>query len=653
MDPHVLLAENQALRRRVDELEEAGAVERREVKYRQLIDLTDTGFCILDAEGRVLDANAEYVRLSGHWRLEEILGRRLYEWTADSEGEATLRAVQRCLEEGVLRGFETSNRTQSGELIPVELNATAVRSESGDRILSLWRDISARKQAEQALRLSEQKYRTIVEMSTEWIWELDLSGRHTFSNPAGSQLLGYRLEELSGMGLELIHPEDAPKVKTELPRLIEQKKGWRGWVVRWRHRDGTYRYLESNATPLIDAQGRLVAYLGADRDITERKKVEEEMRRADQRKTEFLAMLSHELRNPLTPIRNSLYILQRAPPGGEQAQRAQAVIARQVDHLSRLVDDLLDVTRINRGLVQLRREHIELNELAHRTVEDHRSLFFDAGIELETVPSPRELWVYGDRTRLSQVIGNLLQNAAKFTPAGGKTSLSVELDASRSEAVLTVRDTGSGIPRELMPRLFEGFAQADRTLDRSKGGLGLGLALVKHLIEMHGGSVSAQSEGPGRGAAFTVRLALEAPVAREPRLSQKDQGAVIPRRVLVIEDNADAAESLREVLELEGHSVAVSPDAPSGLAKARAFRPEVVFCDIGLPGMDGHEVARVMRGDPELAHITLVALTGYAHPEDVARAKQAGFDEHLAKPPDLRALERILTQAQSLRRQAR
>jgi two-component system CheB/CheR fusion protein len=394
---------------------------------------------------------------------------------------------------------------------------------------------------------------------------------------------------------------------------------------------------------------------GVNIDITERKRVTElraseaALREADRQKNEFLAMLSHELRNPLAPIRNSLYILEHAVPGGEQARRAQAVIDRQIGQMTWLIDDLLDVTRITSGKIRLRHERLDLNALAQRTVEDHRTLFAKSDVRLEVLPARAEVWVDGDRVRLAQVVGNLLQNAAKFTPRGGKTTVSVQEDAARGEAILAVRDTGAGIEPEMLARLFHPFAQADVTLDRSKGGLGLGLALVKGLVELHGGSVSAESGGPGQGAAFTISLPLHVTAARIAPSQRGLGGDGAPRRVLIIEDNDDAAETLREALELLEHVVEVAYNGPDGIAKARAFHPDVVLCDIGLPEMDGYEVARRLRADPELGHVALVAVSGYAQPEDVAMALEAGFDTHLAKPPSIDTLERALTEAGNTR----
>jgi signal transduction histidine kinase len=393
---------------------------------------------------------------------------------------------------------------------------------------------------------------------------------------------------------------------------------------------------------LIDLLARQAA------DILERASAEAALKEAnarlleaDRRKNEFLAVLSHELRNPLAPIRNSLRILlAHPPPGAEQMRRAQAVIGRQTAHLSHLVDDLLEIGRIVSNRVQLRPEHLDLGQLARDTAEDHRSVFTERGVTLETRSGEGAVPVNGDRTRLAQAIGNMLQNAAKFTPRGGKATLAVDIDAARARAIVRVKDTGRGIAPDLLPRVFEPFAQADVSLDRAEGGLGLGLAIVKSLVELHAGSVSAENRGDGDGATFTIEL----PLATAPVEACLPPAAALspPPRVLVIEDNVDGAESLAELLTLYGHEALVAYDGREGLEKARVFGPDVVLCDIGLPGMDGYEVARAMRADPALRQVRLVALTGYARPEDVAKAKAAGFDVHVPKPPDVEALERAM-----------
>jgi signal transduction histidine kinase len=369
----------------------------------------------------------------------------------------------------------------------------------------------------------------------------------------------------------------------------------------------------------------------------------ERLAAADRRKNEFLGMLAHELRNPLAPIRNSVFLLRRgafADPGSRE--RILGIVDRQVEHLTRLVEDLLDVTRITRGKVELRRERLDLTTLLARTADDHRPAARAAGVELEMELPGSAVMVDGDPTRLMQIVGNLLQNAVKFSSPGGRVSLS--LAARDGSAEIRVRDQGAGIDAALLERLFEPFVQGERTLARSGGGLGLGLALVKALAEMHDGSVAASSEGPGRGAEFRVTLPLApAEAVRTTRaLLPAAALAAQPSRVLVVEDNPEVAESLRDLVEAFGHEVRVARSGDAALAEARLHPPDVVLCDIGLPGMTGYEVARAFRGDPVLRHARLVAVTGYAQAEDRREAAEAGFDRHVGKPPDPTELERLL-----------
>jgi signal transduction histidine kinase len=389
--------------------------------------------------------------------------------------------------------------------------------------------------------------------------------------------------------------------------------------------------------------------LGEAEARAERKRLEEELRQqatelaeADRRKDEFLAMLAHELRNPLTPIRNAMELMRRCAGDPQTVERTRGVVERQVHHLARLIDDLLDVSRITRGKIWLRYEWVDLARLVRELVEDARSALEAAGLTLilELPRAPVSVW--GDPVRLAQAVGNLLQNAAKFTDRGGQVTVCVAPDPAGHQAAVTVRDTGIGIAPEVMPHLFQPFVQADRSLDRSRGGLGLGLALVKGLVEMHGGEVHVQSAGPGQGSEFALLLPLaQAPVERR-ELPAPAGSAPRPCRILVVEDNPDAAETLRDLLELSGHEVAVAYSGPAGVATAREFWPEVVLCDLGLPGMDGCAVAAELRRDPATAAARLIAVTGYGQEEDRRRCREAGFDLCLTKPVDPTQLERLL-----------
>jgi signal transduction histidine kinase len=405
--------------------------------------------------------------------------------------------------------------------------------------------------------------------------------------------------------------------------------------------------LETGLTDPNEAQFRdlVLAREESDRVKGRLREMNDHLVAADVRKNEFLAMLSHELRNPLAALRTASYILETGSSAPDQAHRTLAVIDRQVGHLTRLVDDLLDVTRVSRGKVQLRRETLDLADLVRRVGEDHRPIFVERGIDFAVRVPDAPVPVNGDGTRLAQIVGNLLHNAAKFTAAGGRVALLLERDLGR-HAVICVRDTGAGIAPDTLAHVFEPFVQADRTLDRSGGGLGLGLALVKGLAELHGGGVDVQSMGPGQGSEFSVRLPL-APAPAPCTDTTPDAVAIAsPRRVLLIEDNTDTAQSLGEALALRGHVVRVASTGTAGVREAERFGPDVVLCDIGLPGVDGYQVARTLRAHPTLRCALLVALSGFASHEDVDKAKQAGFDHHMAKPPDLDALDRLFASSQ-------
>lgn len=372
-------------------------------------------------------------------------------------------------------------------------------------------------------------------------------------------------------------------------------------------------------------------------DITRRKHAEKALREESRNKDAFLAVLSHELRNPLAPIRNSLFLLAQAEATKEQIRKAQAVIDRQVTHLTHIVDDLLDVTRIAQGKIRLQCEHMELGDLVRRTLSDHRPSFEAKEIQLKSHLESELFWVTADSTRLIQILENLLGNAAKFTSRGGKVEVFMQREGPT--VALSVRDTGIGIDPEVRQRLFQPFSQAPQGLDRAHGGLGLGLMTVKGLIELHGGTVEVTSEGIGQGSEFTVRLPLKIGMPQVPLSIEKHQSRRY--RVLVIEDNLDAADTLRDALELNGHDVQVTYDGSDGIALAKKFRPEIIICDIGLPGMDGYEVAHTLRADDTLKGAYLIALSGYAMPEDLRHAIKAGFDRHVAKPLSINKLEQL------------
>lgn len=507
-----------------------------------------------------------------------------------------------------------------------------------------WESIE-RARVEKALRESEERYRTVVNNQIEMLCRFRADGTILFVNLSYAAARGTTPEELIGKNFwEFLPPQDVAEVRgmlacitRESPELHIENRFETSKGIRWT--------LWVNRGLKFDADGRVVEAQSSGIDITDRKNMEETLREADRRKDEFLAMLAHELRNPLAPIRNATQVLKLLGPADANQQWAREVIERQTQHLTRLVDDLLDVSRITRGKVTLQRESVDLSAIVHRAVEASRPLLDARRHRLSIDLAPDPLHVDGDLTRLVQVVGNLLNNAAKYTDEGGHIRISSLRDGD--EARISICDDGMGIPADLLPHVFDLFTQANRSLDRSQGGLGIGLTLVRRLIEMHGGRVEAFSEGAGRGSEFVVRLpALPVTNGHQPGSGHSgaspspNQNASF--RVLVVEDNIDSAQMMAFMLRLDGYEVSVIHDGSDAHNAARAFRPSVILCDIGLPGLNGYEVAAQLRTDADLKDIRLVALTGYGQEEDRRRSRDAGFDFHLIKPVDPVVLGELL-----------
>jgi signal transduction histidine kinase/ActR/RegA family two-component response regulator len=416
---------------------------------------------------------------------------------------------------------------------------------------------------------------------------------------------------------------------------MEQHGTWSG-ELRHLTRAGSEIIVESRWQLTRIGERELV--LETNRDITERKAAQEALRRADRQKDEFLAMLAHELRNPLAPIRNAAVLLTREIGADPRLGMLTAMITRQSQHLTRLLDDLLDVSRIARGRILLRSELLEVGEIIEPAIEMVQPLMNEKLHELRVDRPAQPLHVHGDRARLVQCLCNILNNSAKYSPVPGEIVLAVA--AAHDSVTMEVRDNGAGISPELLPHIFDLFVQDVRPLDRSQGGLGIGLSIVKRLVEMHQGTVSAASEGIGRGCTFSIRLPRTAAPERAP--AQCAAPTAPKRRILVVDDNSDAADSLAMLLRLEGHEVEIAYSAAGTFEAVRRMRPEAVLLDIGLPQMDGYEIARRLRADPAAKQIHLIALTGYGQERDRERAREAGFGAHVVKPADIEAVNQIL-----------
>jgi PAS domain S-box-containing protein len=532
------------------------------------------------------------------------------------------------------------------------------------RVVGITFSIDQRKQAELNLQVSEERYRRLFETMGHGVVHQSADGTIIDMNPAAERILGKTREQFLGSSSEqeahdTIREDGSPFPGDEHPSMVALRSHRPVRQVTMGVRQpasGAYRWISVDAIPLaVDAAQRPPEVYAMFEDITERRRVDESLRQAveqlqsaGRRREQFLAMLAHELRNPLAPIRYAVRALRAVVPDEPTGTASLQVIERQVTHLTRLVDDLLDVSRINQGKVTLRREVVDWVEVVEGAVEVVRPLVEARHHVLALVLPPRRtVFSVGDPTRLTQVVGNLLSNAAKYTDPGGR----IELEVSRAspDVLLEVSDNGIGIPRDLLPQVFDLFVQAEQSADRTQDGLGIGLSLVKSLVELHGGSVTAASRGPGYGSEFRVRIPAAARV--EPAESGAGEGVrAAPRRVLIVDDNVDAAMTLRLVLELEGHVVQVTHDGPAALDLAPSFLPEVVLLDIGLPGMTGYDVGRRLREHPATSGALLAAVTGYGQPEDAARAREAGFDRHLVKPVAPEAILALLVEPAAARR---
>jgi PAS domain S-box-containing protein len=506
------------------------------------------------------------------------------------------------------------------------------------------RESEARLQrALEASSAMEQRFRATFENAAVGIAQVGLDGHWLLVNDRLCQITGYSREELLERTFaDITYPEDLGPDLQMVEHLHDGEFQTYTLQKRYVRKNDTLVWVNLTVAMVRTAAGAPDYFISVVEDITERKQAEEELRRAARLKDEFLAMLAHELRNPLAPIRNASEVLSRALPSDPEVQAPISMIRRQTAHLSRLVDDLLDVSRITQGRIQLQREPIDLASVIAQAIETVAPLIREKRQDLSVISRQfQPLYVNGDSARLVQCAVNVLTNAAKYTDAGGH--ITIETRVEGPHAVIETADDGIGLSAELLPRVFELFVQGDRTLDRAQGGLGIGLSVVQRLIEMHGGEVKARSDGLGKGASFVIRLPrMEAPLAEEPHT---EPSASPTRRVLIVDDNIDSADSLAMMLKFDGHETDRVYTAYDALERSVSFRPDVILLDIGLPGIDGYEVARRLRATPGLERLRLVALTGYGQPEDRARTRAAGFDDHLVKPVEFPALERAIAGA--------
>ncbi|MFS2025985.1 ATP-binding protein [Massilia sp. GER05] len=503
-------------------------------------------------------------------------------------------------------------------------------------------DVTEQVRSEAALRESEARYRALTNatadvvyrMSPDWSQLRQLDGRGFLKDTADASR--YWVDDY-------IPAEDQARVHQAIAAATRAKSTFE-LEHRVRRLNGSVGWTYSRAVPMLDARGDIEEWIGAASDITERKLAEEKLKESDRRKDEFLAMLAHELRNPLAPIGAAAALLQRARLDEGLVRKTSEIIGRQVAHMTELIDDLLDVSRVTRGQVELDEAALDMRDIVADAVEQAMPLVRTRHQQLDVDVPAQSMPVMGDAKRLVQILANLLNNAAKYTQEGGRLRLAARVRGN--EVVVDVVDNGIGMAPELAARAFDLFAQAERTSDRASGGLGLGLALVRSLVELHGGTVSCASAGPGQGSRFTVTLPLLA--AGAAPAAPCDEAQAAQERglsIMVVDDNVDAAETLGLLLEASGHRVSIEHDPLHALERSRTEAPQVCLLDIGLPGMDGYELARQLRAQPSTAHAFLVAITGYGQDSDRRLAAEAGFDRHLVKPIDLESLRDALAGA--------
>ena len=605
-----------------------------------IVESSDDAIISKSLDGIIQSWNAAAERLFGY-TAEQAVGRHISlvipqdRIAEEDEIIASLKAGRR------VEHFETERLRSDGRRIYVSLTISPIKDDAGNVVgaSKIVRDITDRRRGE----AERERLVTLVENSTDFIGISDPEGVPLYVNPAGLKLVG--LENMDDARRthirEFFFPEDQARIMDQFfPSVVATGHG--EVEVRFRNfRTHEARWMSYKVLKLTESDGRIVGYATVSQDVTHRKQLEDNLRRlatdlseVDRRKNEFLATLSHELRNPLAPLRNMVEILKRG--SREHAALAVDMMERQLGQLVRLVDDLLDISRITHNRIELRRSRVEVASAIHQAVEGARPLAEEAGHRIE-VRLPREsIYVNADPVRLAQIVGNLLNNSCKYTPAGGRISVTAERDGN--EAVITVADTGIGIPPANLSSIFEMFAQIDGSIERSRGGLGIGLTLVKRLVEMHGGSIEARSEGEGQGSEFIVRMPAIIEAAAAATIAAAPQRTANNYRILVVDDNEDAATSLATLLQMTGHESFTAFDGPAALEAMERHRPDAVLLDIGLPGLSGYEVCRRARAQPWGSDMTLIALTGWGQEEDRQKTQDAGFDGHLVKPVEYAAL---------------
>ena len=634
----------------------AEVLRRSEERFRRVFETQTIGMIEWDLEsGLITAANEHFLQMVGYTREDVAAGRLNFramtppEWMARNE-----EGVAELLRTGRAGAYEKEYLRKDGTRVPILI--AGVRFENSDREgMSFIIDLTDRKRVEEDLRGSEARFRAAAEAVSSLVWTNNTSGRMAGEQPGWENFTGQKYEDYQGYGWsQAVHPEDAPSTIDAWKKAVAEESTFE-FEHRVRRRDGEWRLCSIRAVPVADDSGAIREWVGVHTDITEERASMEALRRltaelseGDRRKDEFLATLAHELRNPLAPIRNGLQILRLAGDSKAAIEPVRVMMERQVGQMVHLVDDLLDVSRVSRGKIDLRKEPIELASVLNNAVETSRPLIEASGHKLTVSLPPMPVIVDGDQTRLVQVFANLLNNAAKYSERGGQIELTAERQGS--DAVVSVKDTGVGIPPDMLPKVFDLFTQVDRSLEKSQGGLGIGLTLVKRLVEMHDGSVEARSEGHGQGSEFVVRLPVVLSASREAQPPSDDDAPASPAgrcRILIADDNVDSAITLALILKMMGNEVHTVHDGLQAVEAGETFQPDVVLLDIGMPKLNGYEAARRIRELSWGRQAVLIALTGWGQDEDRRHSEEAGFNHHLVKPVAPAALEKLLAELKS------
>ena len=619
-------------------------IHKNERRWHRLVESKLFGVVITN-EQRVLDANQVYLDIIGYTAEELREGKILRANLTPAEYKPLDdRGLQELQATGSSMPYEKEYVRRDGTRVPVLLGSTTLTEEPLSWI-GFVVDLSEQRRIAKSLRENEEQLRALTKASPVFLFTMSATGECLYASDYYYEFTGRPPGAFNGDGwLAAHHPDDRARTVERRRRTLVTGDPFEN-EYRLRRADGIYRWFKANAVPVRDETGGIAGWYGGSIDIHDQKEVQDALIEADRRKNEFLAMLAHELRNPLAPIVNALAILERTSLPEPRLNAACTIIDRQVRHLTRIVDDLLDVTRITTGKIQLRKESVTVASIVAQGIESARPLLDERNHRLEVSLPESPVIIEGDVVRLTQVLLNLLNNAAKYTGEGGAISLRVE--RGNNEAVIRVRDNGYGIAPNVLPHVFDLFVQADSTPGRSLGGLGIGLTIVRRLTELHGGRVEAHSEGVGRGSEFIVRLPINE--GQQPQHIMSKNGiaptSVHPdrRRVLVIDDNTDHVETLSTLLEMSGFVVATAANGRSALEAVLTFKPQVILLDIGLPDLDGYKVGEQIRQATGGSGITMIAVTGYDRADDRARSKSAGFDHHLVKPVDFDRLVSILS----------